>query len=54
MDRIQNHRSNTVTDVYDRYSYSVEDQRIMESTAGRIMQLAEGGPENVLAFKRAI
>jgi integrase len=54
MNRIQNHREGGIADVYDQHQYATENTRIMEAVAGRIMQLVEGGPENVLAFKRAI
>ena len=42
MDRIANHKENATTDVYDRHSYAVEDQHIMETVAARIMALATG------------
>ena len=54
MNRIQNHREGGIADVYDQFQYADENKKIMETVASRIMQLAEGGPENVLAFKRAI
>lgn len=54
MNRIQNHREGGIADVYDQFQYADENKKIMETVASRIMQLAEGGPENVLAFKRVI
>ena len=42
MDRIANHRTSTVTDIYDRHSYEIEDRRVMEAVACRISALAEG------------
>jgi integrase len=54
MDRIQNHKKSDVASIYDRYGYATEDAMIMTAVANRITQLIEGGPENVLAFKRAI
>ena len=42
MDRIANHKENATTDVYDRHSYAVEDQHIMETVAARIMAVATG------------
>lgn len=56
MDRILNHadrKASKITGVYDRYSYSVEDQRIMEAVAARIMELVAGRPSasNVVALR---
>ncbi len=42
MDRIANHKEGKVTDTYDRHGYAEEDRRIMETTAARILALAEG------------
>jgi hypothetical protein len=42
MDRIANHRTNTVTDVYDRHSYADEDRRIMAAVARHVLEIAEG------------
>ena len=54
MDRIQNHAQGGISSVYDRHEYAEENKEIMEAVASRIMQLVEGGPDNVLAFKRAV
>jgi integrase len=53
MDRILNHKSHGVGAIYDRYSYAIEDQRIMEAVASRILALAQGthAPSNVIAAK---
>jgi integrase len=48
MDRIQNHRRATTTSVYDRHGYSVEDRRIMETVAQRVLALAQGRPDGVV------
>ena len=40
MDRILNHKKKTTTDVYDRYGYLEEDERIMEAVAAKILELA--------------
>ena len=42
MDRITNHKSDTITDVYDRHSYNDANRRIMESVADHIVGLATG------------
>lgn len=50
MDRILNHADHSVGSIYDRYSYSQEDQRIMEKTAAKLLLLAGvvALPDNVL------
>jgi hypothetical protein len=51
MDRIANHRSNKVTDVYDRHGYEDEDRRIMAAVARHIAALVEPATRsNVVAF----
>jgi hypothetical protein len=42
MDRIANHTSSTVTDVYDRHGYADEDKRIMSAVARHVLEIAEG------------
>lgn len=43
MDRIANHKEKgKVTDTYDRFSYSEDDRRIMETVAARLLALVEG------------
>jgi integrase len=42
MDRILNHADRSTGSIYDRFSYSVEDQHIMETVAAHIMALVEG------------
>jgi integrase len=45
MDRILNHADHTISSVYDRHSYSVEDRHIMESVAAHVVALVEGRAE---------
>ena len=42
MDRVANHRTSTVTDVYDRHGYADEDKRIMAAVARHVAGLVEG------------
>ena len=42
MDRIANHKTHTVRDVYDRHNYRSEDRRIMEAVASHLLALATG------------
>ena len=52
MDRIANHRTRAVTDVYDRHSYADEDRRIMTTVARHIASLVEESvPTNVVALR---
>ena len=53
MDRILNHVEGSTTDIYDRYAYAKEDQRIMESIAQKFMALIDGAASNVVAFAKA-
>ena len=53
MDRVLNHRSKSISTVYDRHSYAAEDQRIMEAVAAHIMGLVQGVADNVRAFTPA-
>jgi integrase len=41
MDRIANHKLNSVTDVYDRHGYEAEDRRIMAAVARHVIGLVE-------------
>ena len=41
MDRIANHKTSSVTDVYDRHGYEAEDRRIMAAVARHVMGLVE-------------
>jgi integrase len=52
MNRIQNHREGGIADVYDRHQYEIENKRIMEAVASKIMSLIDGGTGNVIAFGR--
>jgi integrase len=53
MDRIANHKTSTVTDVYDRHGYDEEDRRIMEAVARHVLAIAEGTVEesNVVSLR---
>ena len=42
MDRVANHRTAKVTDVYDRHGYADEDKKIMETVARHVIGLVEG------------
>ena len=42
MDRVANHRTSSVTDVYDRHGYGDEDKRIMAAVARHVIGLVEG------------
>jgi integrase len=44
MNRVTNHRVGGITSVYDRYQYAVENQKVMEAVAARIMSLVKGTP----------
>jgi integrase len=53
MDVIANHKSDEVTDIYDRHDYAAEVQRAMEAVSAHIMDLVEGRqPTNVVAMVR--
>ena len=52
MDRMANHKSSKVTDVYDRHSYAEEDKRIMAAVARLIADLVEGTKaDNVVSLR---
>ena len=42
MDRVANHRTAKVTDVYDRHGYAEEDRRIMSTVARLVTSLVDG------------
>ena len=42
MDRIANHKTQKVTDVYDRHGYADEDRRIMAAVARHVLGVVEG------------
>ena len=50
MNRIQNHKEGGIASVYDRFHYSEENKRVMESTATHLLALAQGNaaPSNVV------
>jgi hypothetical protein len=41
MDRIANHKTSSVTDVYDRHGYGAEDRRIMAAVVRHVIGLVE-------------
>jgi integrase len=52
MDRIANHKTSTVTDVYDRHGYADEDKRIMAAVARHVLTIVEGAPAgNVVSLR---
>ena len=53
MNRIQNHKEGGIASVYDRFQYSEENKRVMESTAAHLLALAQGNaaPSNVIVAK---
>jgi integrase len=52
MDRVANHRTSKVTDVYDRHGYAEEDARIMAAVARHILHVVEGaGTGNVVSLR---
>ena len=52
MDRIANHRTQSVTDVYDRHGYADEDKRIMAAVARHVLSIVEGtGTSNVVSLR---
>jgi integrase len=42
MDRVANHPTSNVTDVYDRHGYADEDWRIMAAVARHVLSIVEG------------
>jgi integrase len=52
MDRIANHKTSSVTDVYDRHGYEAEDKRIMAAVARHVLSLVQGTTtNNVVALR---
>ena len=52
MDRIANHKTSSVTDVYDRHGYADEDKRIMAAVARHVLGLIEGpATSNVVSLR---
>ncbi len=52
MDRIANHKTSKVTDVYDRHGYGDEDKRIMAAVARHVLNLVEGAEtSNVVSLR---
>jgi len=52
MDRIANHRTSSVTDVYDRHGYADEDRRIMSAVARHVIGLVDGNAiSNVVSLR---
>jgi hypothetical protein len=47
-----NHRTSTVTDVYDRHGYADEDKRILAAIARHVLSIVEGtGTSNVVSLR---
>jgi hypothetical protein len=52
MDRVANHKTSSVTDVYDRHGYADEDRRIMAAVARHVLAIVEGAPtQNVVNLR---
>ena len=52
MDRIANHKTSKVTDVYDRHGYTDEDKRTMAAVARHVIGLVEGTTtSNVISLR---
>jgi integrase len=41
LNRVTNHREGGIANVYDRHGYAMENKKVMEATAARIMSLVE-------------
>jgi integrase len=53
MNRVTNHKEGGIADIYDRHDYNLENHRIMEAVAERIMGLVTGrASDNVVKFGR--
>jgi integrase len=54
MDRLLNHKAKSISDVYDRYDYSGQDQAIWEDVVAAILATAEGRQADsvVVSFHR--
>ena len=52
MDRVANHKTSKVTDVYDRHGYGEEDKRIMAAVARHLQALVAGAETgNVISLR---
>jgi integrase len=52
IDRVANHKTSSVTDVYDRHGYADEDRRIMAAGARHVLGVVEGAPtQNVVNLR---
>jgi integrase len=52
LNRVQNHKEGGIASVYDRHSYSDENQAVMEAVANRIMELVSGVVAKVVHLPR--
>ena len=52
MDRVANHKTSKVTDVYDRHGYGEEDKRIMAAVARHLLALVAGETDNVISLTK--
>ena len=52
MDRVANHRTSSVTDVYDRHGYAEEDKRIMAAVARLVIDWSRApATSNVVSLR---
>ena len=52
MDRVANHRTAKVTDVYDRHGYADEDKRIMAAVARHVTGIVDGTAASIAVSLR--
>jgi hypothetical protein len=52
MDRVANHRTSSVTDVYDRHRYRDEDKQIMAAVARHVLSIVGGASTGNVVNKR--
>jgi hypothetical protein len=53
IDRVANHRTSGVTDVYDRHGYAEEDRRIMAAIGRHVTVIVSGETESNVVELRA-
>jgi hypothetical protein len=49
MNRVTNHKEGGIADVYDRHKYAAENQKVMETVARHIVDVAENR-NNIIAL----
>ena len=52
MDRVANHKTSKVTDVYDRHGYGEEDKRIMAAVARHLWPWSRAATGNVISLTK--